>query len=62
MTPVERDALIARIDRCRAGFSGSTHVPYSERHRTPKPPLTGNPEPPLTLLADVRAFLERLEL
>jgi hypothetical protein len=62
VTPAERDALVARIVACRAHFSGTTLVPYSDRHRITKPPMSGAPEAPLALLADVRAFLEGLEL
>lgn len=65
MTDLDPKALIARIDACRAAFSGSTPVPYRDRHRVTKPPMAGAPEPPLTLLAacrDAIAWLDELLL
>ncbi len=57
MTP-EAAALIARINTRIEHFAGSQHVPDSKRHRIPRPPLTGAPEPLNQLLADIRAYLE----
>jgi hypothetical protein len=59
VTPEQAAALIHDIDTCRGHFSGSTPVPYADRHRIHKPPMSGAPEAPLALLARIRAALEQ---
>lgn len=52
--------LLNRLNTRDQLFAGSTPVPYSQRHHTRRPDLTGAPEPLPALHDALRAFLRKV--